>query len=326
LWHYYSVKENGNYFFLDLVNSGKRKVAYATSFGHSSSFFPKERQLDISKCLQQFTAISVREKDGIDICRDTFGVHAVQNMDPVFLCDLSAYEKAIKDSAVNENEPYLLAYILNPSKEKRESLLKAAQKMNLPLKVILDGQENYKENRELMNLGESVLDVIGIEDWLYYFKNANFIITDSYHGLCFSIIFHKNFICIGNKKRGMSRFETLLDITKLHNRLVMNPAYEKMEYLFDQHIDYDEIDKLLLPEKERSLKWLTDALNKPLVKNQTFSNLVLEEISNLERRINKLEGNDHTSNNTVKNKLSLIYAKTKILGKKVIKKVLAKVK
>ena len=188
LWNYYSVKENGNYFFLDFVHPGKRKIAYATSFGHSTSFFPKERQLEISQYLQQFTAISVREKDGIDICRDTFGVHAVQTLDPVFICDISAYEKAIKDAEVSEKEPYILAYILNPTEEKRHALLKASQKLHLPLKVILDGQENYDANRNAMNLGDSVLGTIGIEDWLYYFKHTQFVLTDSYHGLEYSAV------------------------------------------------------------------------------------------------------------------------------------------
>lgn len=289
LWNYYSVKDNGNYFFLDFVHPGKRKIAYATSFGHSHSFFPKERQLEISKLMQQFTAISVREKDGVDLCRDIFGVNAVQNLDPVFLCNTSSYDKAIKDSVITETEPYVLAYILNPTPEKRKMLMYASNKLHLPLKVILDGQENYKENREAMNLGDSVLGTIGVEDWLYYFKNAQFILTDSYHGLCFSIIFHKNFVCVGNKKRGMSRFETLLSITDLYDHMIMDPGREGIDHLLAEQINYTEVDERLRPEVERSRKWLENALNAPITGERTFSDLVLEKLTALEEKIATLE-------------------------------------
>lgn len=282
LWNYYCVKENGNYFFLDFVQPGKRKIAYATSFGHAHSFFPKERQFEIAKCLQQFTAISVREKDGINICRDVFGVNAVQNLDPVFLCDKAAYDNAIKDADAKEEKPYLLAYILNPTPEKRRVLLHVSDKVGLPLRVILDGQENQEENRKMMDLDDAVLKTVGVEDWLYYFKNAEYVLTDSYHGLCFSIIFHKNFICFGNVKRGMSRFETLLSITELSEHLLMDLKLENIDHLLSVRIDYEMVERKLESERVRSLKWLKDALDGPVVNERTFSAMLLEQLQILE--------------------------------------------
>lgn len=289
LWNYYSVKENGNYFFLDFVHPGKRKIAYATSFGHSVSFFPKERQMEISKYLQQFTAISVREKDGVDICRDIFGVHAVQTLDPVFICDPSAYEKAIADAEVSETAPYVLAYILNPTQEKREALLQVSKELGLPLRVILDGQENHEKNRAEMDLGESVLGTIGVEDWLYYFKNAEFILTDSYHGMCFSLIFHKNFICFGNRLRGMSRFNTLLEITGLCHRMLLEPQRSYIHELLNETINYAEIDKHLSAEKQRSFMWLKNALESPLSSTPPLMDTVITKVSALEKTIGLLE-------------------------------------
>ena len=289
LWNYYSVKENGNYFFLDFVHPGKRKIAYATSFGHSTSFFPKERQLEISEYLQQFTAISVREKDGVDICRDTFGVHVVQTLDPVFICDISAYEKAINDAEVSEKEPYVLGYILNPTEEKRNALLKASQKLQLPLKVILDGQENYDKNYKAMNLDDAVLGTVGVEDWLYYFKNAQFILTDSYHGLCFSLIFHKNFICFGNRLRGMSRFNTLIEITKLDGHMLLNPQDGSLDDLLYRVIDYNAVEQRLDIERRRSREWLKNALEAPLPTTPPLTNTMITKISSLESRFAQLE-------------------------------------
>ena len=289
LWNYYSVKENGNYFFLDFVHPGKRKIAYATSFGHSTSFFPKERQLEISEYLQQFTAISVREKDGVDICRDTFGVHAVQTLDPVFICSPSAYEKAINDAEASEKEPYILGYILNPTEEKRNALLRASRKLQLPLKVILDGQENYDKNYKAMNLNDAVLGTVGVEDWLYYFKNAQFILTDSYHGLCFSLIFHKNFICFGNRLRGMSRFNTLIEITKLDDHMLLNPQDDSIDDLLYRVIDYNAVEQRLDVEKRRSREWLKNALEMPLPTTPPLTNTMITKLSSLEKRFAQLE-------------------------------------
>ena len=289
LWNYYSVKENGNYFFLDFVHPGKRKIAYATSFGHSISFFPKERQLEISEYLQQFTAISVREKDGVDICRDTFGVHAVQTLDPVFICSPSAYEKAINDAEASEREPYILGYILNPTEEKRKALLRASQKLQLPLKVILDGQENYDKNYKAMNLNDAVLETVGVEDWLYYFKNAQFILTDSYHGLCFSLIFHKNFICFGNRLRGMSRFNTLIEITKLGDHMLLNPQDGSFDDLLYRVIDYNAVEQRLDVERRRSREWLKNALEMPLPTTPPLTNTMITKLSSLEKRFAQLE-------------------------------------
>lgn len=289
LWNYYSVKENGNYFFLDFVHPGKRKIAYATSFGHSTSFFPKERQLEISEYLQQFTAISVREKDGVDICRDTFGVHAVQTLDPVFICSPSAYEKAINDAEASEKEPYILGYILNPTEEKRNALLRASRKLQLPLKVILDGQENYDKNYKAMNLNDAVLGTVGVEDWLYYFENAQFILTDSYHGLCFSLIFHKNFICFGNRLRGMSRFNTLIEITKLDDHMLLNPQDDSIDDLLYRVIDYSAVEQRLDVEKRRSREWLKNALEMPLPTTPPLTNTMITKLSSLEKRFAQLE-------------------------------------
>lgn len=72
------------------------------------------------------------------------------------------------------------------------------------------------------------------------FRDADFVITDSFHGTVFSIIFNKSFISIGNKDRGMSRFNSLLSIYELGNRLI---DVEEDKYLFDQNIDWSIVNE-----------------------------------------------------------------------------------
>lgn len=295
LWNYYSVEENGFYFFLDFVEAHKRKIAYATSFGHEKSFFPQEQNFAISQLLNQFTAISVREKEGIDICHNSFGVEAVQTLDPVFLCDIEIYNKVISEVKLESTEKYLLAYILDPNKEKAEALLFASKRLGLSLKIILDGQGNFEENSKKMGV-HGILNNVGIEEWLYYFKNASYIITDSYHGLCFSILFNKQFVCIGNKLRGMSRFQTLLSNLDLEERLIKEIDKEVINNLISTPISYAEPNKLLQKEKEHSYAWLQCALNGPNIKQPSIESLLAKEITELKQKVEELRVNDREIN------------------------------
>ncbi len=81
-----------------------------------------------------------------------------------------------------------------------------------------------------------VRENIEMEDWLKYIKNAELVVTDSFHKTCFSIIFEKQFICIGNALRGHSRFSTLLDVSGLSDRMVLNAA-EIVDYNYADEIN-----------------------------------------------------------------------------------------
>ena len=108
---------------------------------------------------------------------------------------------------------------------------------------------------------------VGIEDWLAYIYHASFVITDSFHGTCFSLIFEKQFICIMNKARGISRFETLFSKLNLRNAAV-NDALELIAALDREKVDFHEVNGYLQPEIIRSLNWLKNALKKePMRRN-----------------------------------------------------------
>ena len=107
----------------------------------------------------------------------------------------------------------------------------------------------------IMNRGES------IEDWLYYIKNAELVITDSYHGTCFSIIFEKQVLPLTNT-HGNSRFYSLLSIIGLENRIIENKKdFNKISNLINENINYEKINKILEKEIGKSSKWLKSATN-----------------------------------------------------------------
>ena len=71
LWNYGISKNFGKSYYLDFVKPGKKKIAYATSFGHAKDFAPLDERKIISNLMKDFDAISVREADGVKICRDS---------------------------------------------------------------------------------------------------------------------------------------------------------------------------------------------------------------------------------------------------------------
>ena len=118
-----------------------------------------------------------------------------------------------------------------------------------------------KKNKAKLDL-ENTKHIVNIQEFLAYFKNSDFVITDSFHNICIAILFKKPFIAIGNKKRGITRFESLLKKFNLMDRLIYNIDEINSE-LFTP-INYDEVYKILEKEKELSLKWLIDALKNQL--------------------------------------------------------------
>ena len=260
LWNWWSNSDIGSYYyFLDFVDKKHKKIAYATSFGHASGHYPEEMRVKISYLLHRFDAISVRETSGVDICAKNFGVDAVQVLDPVFLCSREDYEEAISLSDTKLDEPYVLAYILNPTEEKIKTVRRAAAEKSMPYHIIIDAQGNQEELIKAAN-DPNVLPELEIADWLKYFANASYVVTDSYHGFCFSIIFGKQMVVYPNAMRGATRFEALGNITGLNSRFVKSHSEVLEKKLFGEEIDFEKIHGRLEPEIQKSQQWLKDAL------------------------------------------------------------------
>lgn len=300
LWNWYSTKDMGQYFFLDFADDKHKRIAYATSFGHAQSFFYGEEKLKVAYNLKKFDAVSVREKDGVKICEEEFGVIAEHTLDPVFLCPSESYENAINLSAQGYAGKYLLAYILNPTEEKYEVIKKKALQLGIDYKIILDAQaEKPVENKKVFHNDSNILEKIEIADWLWLFKNSEFIVTDSYHGFCFSIIFHKQFICFLNKLRGNSRFNSLAELLDVKDFLINDAIDIQKRDLEQRKVDYCSIEKRLDDERNRSLQWLKAALEMPK-KNISADTLLYEELFDIKKDIEDITRKYNEANDTKK--------------------------
>lgn len=266
IWNYKLV--NGTFFFLDFVAEKNGKVAYGTSFGHRKFSGNETAREDVSFLLERFDAISVREEHAVRICKDVMGVNAEHVIDPVFLCDKNLYVKLAAESKAahtkqKRERPFIAAYILDPTDEKQEVLKYTADKLGMDLVVI----PNVFVDATMKKAWKMPLyEGISVEDWLYYMSHSSFVVTDSYHGLCFSTIFERPFICMANPKRGMERFQSLGDQLGIQDRIVLNPSEVFRREALLSPFDFKRISEKIELEKKRCTKWLKDSIEQALVK------------------------------------------------------------
>ncbi len=240
------------------------KIAYAASFGHDRIWGTERERAAESFFMKKFDYFSVREMSGVEICKREFGVDAVCTLDPVFLCPHQRYEELVERAEESSNEipnkPYLFAYILDPDKEKEAVLKDFADKNSMTIKAITDQHCDYTDDYIKNSWNIDTISNVSMESWIAYIAKSEFVITDSFHGMCMAIINHKQFVVIVNKLRGETRFVSLLKLLGLEQRMVYSNIefQNKLENL--QSIDYEKVDQKLEAEKEKSLHWLCSAI------------------------------------------------------------------
>lgn len=206
-----------------------KRIAYAASFGTDQWEYSSLQTASCASLLQKFDAVSVREASAIKLCERNFHVNATLVLDPTMLLTKEDYIQLINAVQTIPSQGNLLSYILDETPEIEEFINKIAREKKLkPFRI------NGKAENKNAPLEERIQP--SVEQWLRGFLDAEFIITDSFHACVFAIIFNKPFIACGNKKRGLARFESLLNTLNLQNRLItdithfnLQKAFEKME-------------------------------------------------------------------------------------------------
>lgn len=218
------------------------KIAYGASFGVEQWDYPASRTQEIRKLSKQFKVVSVREDTGVALCKKNLGIDAITVLDPTLLLNSSDYEPFCIAPNPSE-EPFLAAYVLDQTDEKTAYIETLAKAKGLRVKQ--------------MNVAKSVLSM---EEWLSSIKNADYVITDSYHGSLFSILFKKQFQTILNKERGADRFVSLFSKLNLQAQLKdqLDLLPESREY-----IDYSSVYAALTRLREESLLFLKASLSDP---------------------------------------------------------------
>lgn len=241
-------------FFLDFLEECNLiRVAYAASFGVDVWTFSKSESVKLGRLLRRFDAVSVREESAVALCKSKWGIDVERLLDPTLLLDKEDYMHLIsnKNVILNNKESGILSYILDRSEEKSNIISYVQTFFSLPVKEVMAKSVYW-------NVGSEGLEdciVPPITEWLAGFMKTDFVVTDSFHGVIFSIIFHKPFICIGNKSRGYTRFISLLELFDLKDRLVFS-CNDLSKVSLDKPIDYAKIDLVCKSEINKSYAFL----------------------------------------------------------------------
>lgn len=218
----------GYNYFLDFVPAGVRKLSYAASFGLSQWEYNNEQTQRIKQLLSEFKAISVREDEGVQLCKDNIGVTADHVLDPTMLLNASDYEPVTSERKVKDD--YVFVYWLGSAEEKQKAIEAASIECKRIVNISLRGSE----------------PLMPIEDWLSYIKYADHVVTDSFHGCVFSILFGKQFTICANDSGGNGRLRSLfsmLGIDMSSPQIDYTIVYDKLDNLRSH--SYDFLNKAL---------------------------------------------------------------------------------
>lgn len=225
-----------------------RRIAYAASFGTDKWEYSEKQTAECARLAQKFDLITVREDSGIKLCQDNFGVKAVHVLDPTMLLNKEDYIALIAQEKIPKSSGNLFAYMLDNNELKQSYVEKVASKLALNPFTIIPTDKELDEGKAFP----------GVTTWLRSFMDADFIVTDSFHGCVFSIIFNKPFIAVGNMGRGQDRFDSLFRLFQLQDRLV-DISNLSISNLPDP-IDWTKVNSIWQKMKKQSIALLSNSL------------------------------------------------------------------
>ena len=286
LWHRNLYHDFGQVAFFDYIYNDKKKIAYAASFGREYWSGDSYETQEAAVFLKDFDYVSVREQSGVDVCKKYFDVDALCVLDPVFLCQKQKYKVLAAKSTIAIRRSYIGGYILDITPLKLQILQSAQQSKSMPCEIMTDA---FRET--LQDVGDiTVHKNVFCEDWLSNIIHSDFVITDSFHGMCFAIIFNKPFIAICNQERGSVRFTDLLEQLGLSERLISEKTQiNEVKRLMETPIDYATVEARINREKIRSLHWLEHALKAPKDYTLREYDILLRKIQSAESQFDSVQ-------------------------------------
>lgn len=238
-------------FLLDFVPLGKKRIAYGVSFG--TTRFSNEYRVSMSTHLPHFTAISVREKEGMQIVKEIANRGATLVCDPTLLLNASEYD-AFKSNAA-ECCPYGFVYLIGNSPNARKIAAQIAERMGIERVLVCTNRRAEWHCPRHGIFREKY--VYAPDDFLQYISHAAFVVTNSFHGTAFSILYQRPFFTLMNGTAGDSRMQTMLGVFGLARRTIAENAIDDRK-LGD--IDWQAVSSRLERMRSGSIAFLQSAL------------------------------------------------------------------
>lgn len=226
-------------FYLDFAPKESRKISYAASMGIETI---KTNQIDFYKdSLNKFDYISVREVNAKNVLERMLNREVHQHVDPTFLIKEKEWEKYEKPR--NIKGKYILVYLIYRDKNINKQIKKLKKDTGYDIVNIYTGTKHIYNDHTFYDVDPN--------EFLWLIHNAEMVITSSFHGTVFSIIYNKKFFALINPN-SKSRISNLLNIFDIPNN--------SFEESFSINIDYDKVNSIIDLERARSIKYLQEAI------------------------------------------------------------------
>ncbi len=239
-------------YYFDYLTENDKKISYACSFAVNQ--IPNNKKEKIKGYLTNFNRISVRENKGREIVKDLIGKDVPVLVDPTLLLDKAEWDKLASERIVDKK--YVFAYFLTYNQEYFNKAEEIAQQMGCTLVVVPTCKESYSINAEIMQDA-------GPTDWLSLIANAEAVVTDSFHGCVFSLIYSKQFYVFrrfadSNSKSQNSRVYTLLEEYNLNKCLI--EANSPIDKAFIEQDEFLKVTEKISINSNKAKKWLKEAI------------------------------------------------------------------
>lgn len=245
VWNWNLTQNSLDYFLLQFFPESVRKISYGPSVGDINIF--KQHLRQYQNALKKFYAISCRENDAVDLLKKISGKNVVTVLDPTLIVPVDEW----KDIYITDNikEKYLLFYTFGVPDELRKATDKFAKDNNLTVV--------HFHNRKKFSCKELKCPNASPQQFITLIKNAEYVVTNSFHGTAFSIIHHKNFVIELPKKRSY-RLKYLSQQLGFQSRCIEKNY--NLSLLFSSILNYEQIESNLAQLRRESLQYLKDAL------------------------------------------------------------------
>ena len=230
-----------------------RLVSYAASFGQDHLEGYSRRLIRHTAALaRRFDSISVRERSGVSICLQHWGIHAHQHVDPTLLLTRDHYASVGARGA--DLSPGCLTYVLDESAHGRACVDAVCDVTHLSETRLHRRPASYPQYRS----APAEYRRADVPTWVRAFADARFVVTDSFHGTVFAILNNTPFVTIANPGRGSTRFDTLLDTVGLSDRLVTST--DDARAAAQREISWERVNEVLERARDDGLGYLRAAL------------------------------------------------------------------
>lgn len=244
-------------YFLSFADKTKRKISYAASIARDS--LDQDEATFLIQHIRDFYAISLRESECIESINKIDGsLHIITMPDPTLLVKKDEWADFVKDS--DENDPYVFAYFLGGNEEYMEAAISYAKKKELNIRFI--GGLRYKNCKWEKKNQSFMKQEVDVPGFLSLIQNAQIVITDSFHGAVFSIIFERPFVIL-NRFQNEDRFSMNSRTWNLMKMMKLNRIVNNLDFESDYHYTESEIESIragIKYQRAKGISFLSQSL------------------------------------------------------------------